>query len=86
MTDEEQKKLGLTNTQRIIYEYYEDHPEELAKLAEALQPVTDAITDLAVKLSEALTPIIDALIPIIEEIPVEELIDAEEDEEDSKDD
>ena len=86
MTDEEQKALGLTNTQRIIYEYYEDHPEELARLAEAIRPVTEAIADIVVQFSEALKPIITALIPIIEAMPVEELIDDEEDEEDSEDD
>lgn len=82
MTDEEQKALGLSNTQRIIYEYYEDHPEELAKLAEAIRPVTEAITDIVVQLSEGLKPIITALIPIIETMPVEELINNEEDPED----
>ena len=86
MTDEEQKALGLTNTQRIIYEYYEDHPEELVRLAEAIRPVTEAIADIVVQFSEALKPIITALIPIIEAMPVEELIDDEEDEEDSEDD
>lgn len=82
MTDEEQKALGLSNTQRIIYEYYEDHPEELAKLAEAIRPVTEAIADIVVQLSEGLKPIITALIPIIETMPVEELINNEEDPED----
>lgn len=83
MTDEEQKELGLTNTQRIIYEYYEDHPEELAKLAEAIRPVTEAITNIVVQLSEGLKPIITALIPTIAELPVEELINDEEDPEDA---
>lgn len=86
MTDEEQKELGLSNTQRAIYEYYENHPEDLEKLAKAIQPVTEAIADIVVKISEALKPIIDALVPIIETMPVEELIDDEEDEEDSEDD
>lgn len=87
MTDEEQKELGLTNTQRIIYEYYETHPEDLAKLAEAIRPVTEAITDIVNQLSEGLKPIITALIPIIETMPVEELInDDEDDEEDPEDD
>ena len=79
MTDEEQKELGLTNRQRILYEYYEDHPEELAKLAEAIRPVTEAIADIVVQVSEALKPIITALIPIIETMSVEELINDDED-------
>lgn len=64
MTDEEQKALGLTNRQRILYEYYKDHPEELEKLTEDLRPVTEAVEDIVVKISEALIPIADALVPI----------------------
>lgn len=94
MTDEEQKELGLSNKQRTIYEYYENHPEDLEKLAKAIQPVTEAIADIVVKISEALKPIIDALVPIIidalvpinEVMPVEELDDYIDDEEDSEDD
>lgn len=87
MTDEEQKELQLSNKQRIIYEYYESHPEELAKLAEAIRPVTEAIADIVATFSEGLKPIIAALVPIIETMPIEELIDNEEDdEEDSEDD
>ncbi len=83
MTDEEQKELGLSNTQRAIYEYYESHPEDLEKLAITIQPVTEAIAD---KISEALKPIIDALIPIIETMPVEELEEYIDDEENPEDD
>lgn len=86
MTDEEQKELGLSNKQRAIYEYYENHPEDLEKLAKAIQPVTEAIADIVVKISEALKPIIDALVPINEVMPVEELDDYIDDEEDSEDD
>lgn len=82
MTDEEQKELGLTNTQRILYEYYEDHPEELKKLMEALRPVTEAVEDIVVKISEALKPIVEALVPVIVTMAKENLIDDEEDSED----
>lgn len=82
MTDEEQNKLGLTDSQRIIYEYYESHPEALEKLTEVLRPAIEAITDVVVKFSEALKPIIDTLVPIIEAMPDEALIDDEEDSED----
>lgn len=82
MTDEEQNKLGLTDRQRILYEYYENHPEKLEKLMEALQPAIEALANIYVRISEALTPIVDALVPIIEAMPDEELIDDEEDSED----
>lgn len=82
MTDEEQKKLGLTNRQRILYEYYEDHPEELEKLKKALRPVTEAVEDIVVKISEALKPIVDALVPVIVAMAEENLIDDEENPED----
>jgi len=82
MTDEEQKKMGLTNSQRTIYEYFENHPEDLAKFGEALRPVTEAIADVVVKFSEALKPIVDVIIPIIEAMPAEDLINDEEDSED----
>lgn len=82
MTDEEQNKLGLTHEQRIIYEYYESHPEALKRLSEALRPAIDAISDIYVRLSEALKPIIDTLVPIIEAKADEDFIDDEEDSED----
>ena len=82
MTDEEQKELQLSNRQRIIYEYYESHPEELAKLMEAIWPVTEAVEDIVVKISEALIPIADALVPVIVAMAKENLIGDEEDSED----
>ena len=82
MTEEEQNKLGLTDRQRILYEYYESHPEELEKLTKALQPAIDAMSEILVRLSEALKPIVDVIIPIIEAMPAEDLINDEEDFED----
>lgn len=61
MTDEEQNKLGLTDSQRVICEYFEDHPEVLARLTEALRPALEALSEIYVKISEALSPIIDTL-------------------------
>lgn len=82
MTDEEQNKLGLTDRQRILYEYYEKHPEALEELMKALQPAIDAMAVIYEKISEALKPIIDTLVPFIEAMPDEDLIDDEEDFED----
>ena len=87
MTDEEQNKLGLTDRQRILYEYYESHPEELETLMVALQPAIDATAVIYEKITEALKPIIDALVPICVAMADEDLIDDEEDdEEDFEDD
>lgn len=82
MTDEEQKELNLTYRQRVLYEYYEDHPEELEKLAKSIRPITEAIADLVATFSEALKPLINQLAPIIAMMQVEELINDEEDSED----
>ncbi len=78
MTDEEENKLGLTHEQRIIYEYFESHPEALERLTEALRPAIEALTDIYVRISEALIPIINALGPI--------LIDDEENNEEDPED
>lgn len=82
MTDKEQNELNLTNRQRILYEYYESHPEELEKLTVALRAITETVSDVVVKLSEALTPIIVLLGPFVEAMAGEDLINDEEDSED----
>lgn len=86
MTDAEQNELKLTHTQRIIYEYFEKHPEDLAKLAEAIRPVTEAVEDIVVKISEALKPFVDALVPVIVAMVEEHLIDDEKDNEENSED
>lgn len=82
MTDDKQNELGLSNRERALYEHFESHPEELEKLVKSMRPVTEAIVDFTVKLSEAIKHISDAIIPIIAAMPVEDLINDEEDSED----
>lgn len=82
MTDEKQKELGLTNRQRILYEYFEDHPGSVSKIDGSFSTSNRSNHGYRRPVLGAIKPLIDTLVPIIAAMPVEVLIDDEEDPED----